>query len=476
MPDLKRNLGLLGAVAISLAAMGPTMAVSLNPQAIAEQVWPAVPTAFIVAIIPLGIIAGSFAILTRRRATAGSVFGLVGAEIGPRSGTAAGIWLVAAYTAFTAITALSFGIFTTTLLQSTSWPSAPQWLPILLAFAVLPITAYVASRPMRTLGNLLLVLEGITMAAILVVSVLTLFTLVTKGGPEEQSVDWSVFRIEGASAGAIALALTFALLSSAGFDGAATLGDETANPRRTIPRALLWTVVMTSSFYIFVTTVAVWAFGLGSTAMAQFEASGSLPAEMANLYVGHGTADLIRAGGAISSFACMVGGQVAGGRIIFALARAGVFPSRLRQLSPQGTPTAASLVVGLGGFVFVVFALLVTGASSFSAFELTSDVAGVVIVGAYGAACAAAARFLLRAGGRRAWAAVPAAGVALLACVLALQVFPLPSGWELVAPLLGLALLAGGAIVGRWRGPQAREVFALVDDRQAPSSAVGPRI
>jgi len=214
-----------------------------------------------------------------------------------RPGTTAGIWLVAAYTAFTAITALSFGIFTTTLLQSTSWPSALQWLPFLLAFAVLPITACVASRPMRTLGNLLLVLEGITMAAILVVSVLTMLALVTKGGPEEQSVDWSVFRIEGASAGAIALALTFALLSSAGFDGLATLGDETANPWRTIPWALLWTVVMTSSFYIFVTTVAVWAFGLGSTAMAQFDASGLLPAEMANLYVGHGTADLIRAGG-----------------------------------------------------------------------------------------------------------------------------------------------------------------------------------
>ncbi|MFM8895686.1 MAG: hypothetical protein ACKOE2_09985 [Actinomycetales bacterium] len=71
--------------------MGPTMAVSLNPQAIAQQVGPAVPTLFIIAIVPLVLIAGSFALLTRRRATAGSVFGLVGAEIGPRSGVAAGI-------------------------------------------------------------------------------------------------------------------------------------------------------------------------------------------------------------------------------------------------------------------------------------------------------------------------------------------------------------------------------------------------
>ena len=106
MSDLKRNLGVLGAIAISLAAMGPTMSVSLNPQAIAEQVGPAVPTSFVLALIPLLLIVGSFVLLTRRRASAGSVFGLVGAEIGPRSGTAAAIWLIAAYVASAAITAL----------------------------------------------------------------------------------------------------------------------------------------------------------------------------------------------------------------------------------------------------------------------------------------------------------------------------------------------------------------------------------
>ena len=35
---LVRNLGLVGAVAVSLAVVGPSMSVSLNPQAMAEQV------------------------------------------------------------------------------------------------------------------------------------------------------------------------------------------------------------------------------------------------------------------------------------------------------------------------------------------------------------------------------------------------------------------------------------------------------
>ena len=455
MPQLKRNLGVFGAIAISLAAMGPTMSVSLNPQAIAQQVNSAVPTAFLLAVIPLGLIAGSFVLLTKRSASAGSVFGLVRAEIGPRSGTAAGVWLVAAYIACVAVTALSFGIFSATLLSGLGWVSSPQWLPILLALIVLPITAYLAGRTMRALGHALLILEGLTMTAILVVAVITLVRLITTGGPQGQFVEWSAFRLDGVTAGALALALTFALLSSAGFEGAAAVGEETRNPRKAIPLALIWTIVLTSAFFIFVTTIAVWAFGTAPNQMQKFVASGSLPGDIANLYVSAGIGDFITLGGAISSFACMIALQVAGGRIIYALARDGIIPSRLQVLSPRDTPVVASLVVGAIAMILVIFAVLVTGAQAFSAFELTSDLAGVVFIGAYVAACAAAAIVLWRQESGRAWALLPVTGILVLIIILALQVFPLATGWELIAPLLGLAVLLGGGIFGFLRGHRA---------------------
>ena len=455
MTQLKRNLGVFGAIAISLAAMGPTMSVSLNPQAIAQQVNSAVPTAFLLAVIPLGLIAGSFVLLTKRSASAGSVFGLVRAEIGPRSGTAAGVWLVAAYIAGVAVTALSFGIFSATLMSEMGWVSSPQWLPIMLAFIVLPITAYLAGRTMRALGHALLILEGLTMTAILVVAVITLIRLITTGGPQGQYVEWSAFRLDGVTAGALALALTFALLSSAGFEGAAAVGEETRNPRKAIPLALIWTIVLTSAFFIFVTTIAVWAFGAAPNQMQKFVASGSLPADIANLYVSAGVGDFITLGGAISSFACMIALQVAGGRIIYAFARDGIVPSRLQVLSPRGTPVAASLVVGTLAIILVIFAVLVTGAQAFSAFELTSDLAGVVFIGAYVAACAAATIVLWRQHSGRAWALLPVTGILVLIIILALQVFPLATGWELIAPLLGLAVLLGGGIFGFLRGHRA---------------------
>jgi amino acid transporter len=221
-------------------------------------------------------------------------------------------------------------------------------------------------------------------------------------------------------------------------------------------------VVLTSAFFIFVTTVAVWAFGVGATAMSQFTASGSLPADIANLYVGDGMGDFITAGGIISSFACMIGAQVAGGRIIFALSRSGVGMARLQNLSTHGTPAAASLVVGLAAITLLVFSVIVTGAQPFSAFELTSDVAGVVFIGAYLAACTAAGVVLWRDSAERGWVLLPAAAIITLLIVLALQVFPIPSGWELIAPALGLASLAVGGALGRIRGNRAQAFFTAM--------------
>lgn len=459
MSGLKRNVGVLGAVAISLAVMGPSMSVSLNPQAIAEQVGPAVPMVFVIAVIPLSLITFSFVVLTKRRGSAGSLFGLVGAEIGPRTGTAAGIWLLACYIVGSAITALTFGIFTTTLIQELGVNSSLDLLAILLALLVLPLTTYLAGRSMRTLGRLLLFLEGFTMLAIVFVMGLTFYRLVTVGGPQGQTVDWGVFRFEGVTAGAIALALTFALLSSAGFEGAASAGEETEDPRRTIPRALVWTTIVTSMFFIGVTTVAVWAFGVKPNELEKFTASGSVPADIANAYVGDALGDLITLGGAISSFACMIGAQIAGGRILFAFGRDGVLPSRFGQLSAQETPVKGSTAVGIAALLFTAFAATVTGFTAFSAFELTSDTAGVIFAGAYASACLAATFVLWRKPSGRLVALLPAVGVVILLGVIALQLFPVPSGWELIAPVAAILVLIGGGIFGRARGNRAAQAL-----------------
>jgi amino acid transporter len=53
----------------------------------------------------------------------------------------------------------------------------------------------------------------------------------------------------------------FGFLSFAGFEAAATLGEEAREPRRDIPRAILGTAIFGGVYYVFVTWVEVMGFG-----------------------------------------------------------------------------------------------------------------------------------------------------------------------------------------------------------------------
>jgi hypothetical protein len=44
--------------------------------------------------------------------------------------------------------------------------------------------------------------------------------------------------------------------------------------------------------------------------------------------------------------------------------------------------------------------------------------------------------------------------------MIGLQLFPLPSGWELIAPVVALSALLAGAVVGRTRGHRADSILS----------------
>jgi amino acid transporter len=96
-PHLRRELRLWEAVAISLALMAPSMAANINPQGTAGSVGRAVPLAFALATIGVLLIAWTFVRLTQRFNHAGSVYGFVGATLGPRAGVISGWALMGTY-------------------------------------------------------------------------------------------------------------------------------------------------------------------------------------------------------------------------------------------------------------------------------------------------------------------------------------------------------------------------------------------
>ena len=114
---LHRNLSVWEAIGISLALMAPSMAANINPQGTATTVGRAVPIAFALAFVGVLLVAYTFVRLTQRFHHSGSVYGFVGATLGPRAGVISGWALTGTYTFYAVVTSMAGGRFASNFLD-----------------------------------------------------------------------------------------------------------------------------------------------------------------------------------------------------------------------------------------------------------------------------------------------------------------------------------------------------------------------
>ena len=100
----------------------------------------------------------------------------------------------------------------------------------------------------------------------------------------------------GTDVSALFLGIVFGFLSFAGFEAAATLGEETRDPRRTIPRAILGVAIFGGVYFVFVTAVEVMGFGADDAGVAAFTKSPSLMGDLGTSYVAAWVGDVITIG------------------------------------------------------------------------------------------------------------------------------------------------------------------------------------
>src|SRR5919199_6593684 len=277
-PGLRRTLSVCQAVGLSVALMAPSMAANINPQGTATYVGRAVPLAFLLAAVGVLLVAYGFVRLCQYFHHAGSVYAFVGATLGSRAGLVSGFGLLGTYCFYGVVTSSATGIFGTAFLQEVGiWPDPPSWAPFLLVGVALLGALALTIVPARRGTSVLLTVEGVTVALILVISAIVLVRLlsgnVPAGAPAPDArFTWDVFTVApGTDLSAVFLGVVFGFLSFAGFEAAATLGEEARNPRTDIPRAILGTAVFGGVYFVVVTAIEMMAFGAdeaGATAFA----------------------------------------------------------------------------------------------------------------------------------------------------------------------------------------------------------------
>ena len=184
-------------------------------------------------------------------------------RLGPRAGVLAGWSLMGTYTFYACVTSAAAGIFTATFLDEIGvWNNHPLWSEFMFAFIALAGAFALASFPAHTATRILLSIEGITVLLIITVATVVLIKVITGDTPGNQTFTLKVFSPPaGTNLGDIFKGAVFGFLSFAGFEAAATLGEETREPRRAIPRAILATAIFGGIYFIYVTSVEMMGFG-----------------------------------------------------------------------------------------------------------------------------------------------------------------------------------------------------------------------
>jgi len=260
-PVLARRLGLADALALSLAIVGPSLAMAFNVSLAARASGRAAPLAFAIGTVSLAVVALSFVSFSRRVAHAGTAYAYIKHVFGQNCGFLAGWTLLLTYLTFASGASALTGKFIQAAGQNYGIHNSGLWLAA--SSGGLALASFCAYRGMKLAGRLMLLLEAISVLALIVLSVAVLARVAGTSGlssapfvPASNFNGWS----------GIGYAMVFCILSFADFEGAATLGEETRNPHRNIPIAILGTCVLAGLFYVFVAYAQVMGYGPGAAA------------------------------------------------------------------------------------------------------------------------------------------------------------------------------------------------------------------
>jgi amino acid transporter len=480
-PHLRRELHLWEAVGISLALMAPSMAANINPQGTAGSVGRAVPLAFALATIGVLLIAWTFVRLTQRFDHAGSVYGFVGATLGPRAGVISGWALMGTYTFYSVVTSTAAGIFGADFLDALGlWTGQPGWAPFVVgAIALAGVWALAASN-IRGGTRVLLVIEGTTVTLILIVSVIILVKLATGMAPNGNTLDFSVFTVPaGTGLSAVFLGVVFGFLSFAGFEAAATLGEEAQEPRRDIPRAILGVAIFGGLYFIFVTAVEVMGFGTDAKGIKDFIASGSLLGDLGSRFVAGWIGELITIGAAVSAFGCALACVVGAARLLYALSRDEVGPTSLGTVSSRsGVPARSTATVAIGAYVIIVLGWFAFGVAPFDLFVASGTIGTLILLLVYAVATIGAAKLLFLSGERQvaAWeVVVPFLALVVIGYTLFRNVYPYPTDAAAWYPIIAALWVIAGIVLTYVRNAATRRAGERLMAEEGLAPGTGPR-
>ena len=396
------------------------------------------------------LVAGQVARLARHAPAAGSLFVYLSRALHPVAGIVAGWAMVGGYLGALLAAPVLGGVFAAKALAVLHL-IAPAWA---IGLALAAIAWSLAVRDVELAARYGLVVEGFSIACIVAIGVVV---FVRHGFIDPAQLDVSRIDRHG-----FFLACMLTVLAYGGFETAGNLARERRGSEKTVPRAILLSVVVVGVFFVFMAYAEVLGFSDDTMLLGRTTAPLNLIAARNDVPWLAVFSDLAMAAAAFSACVATLNSI---SRVLYSMARHGVLPRILAQVHPRHrTPTPALHLLGVAMIGFVMF-MAVSHAPVLAAVNLFGIFTAMGFLVIYSLACIAAPRYLWRLTGRPPLGSLLATlvGLPVLLYVLWGNLYPFPSSSQGLVTALFLAYLLSGVVVFAWihrRHPQ--RVAAMV--------------
>ncbi|PUA44506.1 Putrescine importer PuuP [Pseudomonas protegens] len=341
--SLRRILGLPALVFFGLVYMVP-LTVFTTYGVVTQITGGRTAAAYVVTLLAMLFTALSYSVMVKKYPIAGSAYSYASLSFGPGIGFLAGWSLLLDYLFLPMINYLVIGLF-----LNLAFPAVPAWVFVVATISLVTLLNIRGIGSVSSMSNLIVCAQ--------MVFVVVFVALVIRQLAGADSLDLSAPWVgDGSQGGLLPLMAGAAVLclSFLGFDAVSTLAEETRDPRRDIPRAIVITTLGAGLLFIMLAMTSQLAFPGSSFKDADSAASEVMLHAGGRFLEMFFTATYV-AGAAGSALAS----QASVSRILFSMGRDGILPRRMfGTLSERyKTPVLAIVLVSLVSLLAVVIDL-----------------------------------------------------------------------------------------------------------------------
>jgi len=357
------KLGVLGIVFFVVAASAPLVGMTgAVPVAMLAGNGAGTPGSYLAVGLTLLLFSVGYAAMSSKVTNTGAFFAYVGRGLGTNAGVASAFASIVSYVT---IQLAIYGFFGGVMAgqMGAAGLDLPWFVWALAAWVLVTILSLLSVEIGAKLLGTLMIVE-------VLVLIITAVAILIDGGPEGYNFAASFSPdqvLAGGFAGGAGIAIAFAFASFIGFEATAIYGEESVDPKRSVPRATYWAIGIITG--LFALTSFAMVTGMGATAIfdeviARSAVDGVPLADpaavlfsLASQYVGPWMASVMGVLVITSLFAGLLAFQNASARYFFAMGRGGVLPATFARTNKAGAPAAGAILTSvIAGLVIVGFA------------------------------------------------------------------------------------------------------------------------